>query len=84
MNLKDKTVVVTGAGSGIGKATALLFASHGAKVIVSDINEQSAREVADQILMSDGKATAVKTDVTKSQEVESLISQMLKSMGDWM
>ncbi len=81
MNLKDKVVVVTGAGSGIGKATAKLFGAHGAKVIVSDINQDNAQAVADEILMADGKASIVKTDVTSFEEVESLVNQIVEKHG---
>ena len=76
MNLKDKVVIVTGAGSGIGKATAKLFGAHGARVVVSDIDQKNAKAVADEILLSDGKASVVKTDVTQFNEVESLVNWM--------
>lgn len=81
MNLKNKVIVVTGAGSGIGKATAKLFGEHGAKVVVSDINQKNAEAVANEILMADGKATVVKTDVTQFEEVESLIAQVVSNHG---
>ena len=81
MNLKDKTVVVTGAGSGIGKATALYFGKYGAKVVVSDINPDSAKEVADAILMADGKAMAAKTDVTDLEQVTELLQKAVASFG---
>jgi NAD(P)-dependent dehydrogenase (short-subunit alcohol dehydrogenase family) len=48
-DLDGKVSIVTGGGSGIGKATALLYAAHGAKVVVSDINEQAANNVVSQI-----------------------------------
>ena len=73
MKLKDKIVIVTGGGSGIGTATAKLFGTYGAHVIVSDINLESAQKVAEEILLDDGKATAQKTDVTDFKEVEELI-----------
>lgn len=81
MNLKDKVVIVTGAGSGIGKATAKLFGAHGARVVVSDIDRKNAKAVADEILLSDGKASIVKTDVTQFNEVESLVNQVVEKHG---
>ncbi|MRI00227.1 glucose 1-dehydrogenase [Kriegella sp. EG-1] len=74
MNLKDKVVVITGAGSGIGAATAQLFGEHKATVVVADINISNATKVAERILKYGGIATAIKTDVSKFQEVEALIS----------
>ncbi len=73
MNLKDKIVIITGAGSGIGRATAKLFGSYGAHVIVSDINKEDAQSVAEEILLDDGKAVAQKTDVTDFNAVKDLV-----------
>nr|WP_299344987.1 SDR family NAD(P)-dependent oxidoreductase [Allomuricauda sp.] len=81
MNLKDKIVIVTGAGSGIGRATAKLFGTHGARVIVSDINQENAKAVADEILLADGKASVVRTDVTQFDEVEALVNQIIEKHG---
>lgn len=79
MEVKNKIVIVTGAGSGIGKAAAIHFASHGAKVVVSDINFESAKKVADEIVTNGGESLPIKTDVTKFQEVENLVNQTLSS-----
>ena len=81
MKLKDKIVIITGAGSGIGAATAKLFATHGAVVVASDINFGDAQKVVDEIEKSGGKASAIKTDVTKFEEVESLIGAAVKEYG---
>ncbi|MFS4448237.1 SDR family NAD(P)-dependent oxidoreductase [Maribacter sp. 2307UL18-2] len=78
MNLKTKVVVITGAGSGIGASTAKLFGHHGAIVIVSDMNLDSAQEVAGEIKNLGGNATAIKTDVTNFEEVEALIAMTVK------
>jgi NAD(P)-dependent dehydrogenase (short-subunit alcohol dehydrogenase family) len=81
MNLKNKIVVVTGAGSGIGKATSKLFGSLGAQVIVSDVVIENAQKVTEEILMDDGKAVAQKTDVTQFTDVEELINGTAKKYG---
>ena len=79
MEVKNKVVIVTGAGSGIGKAAAIHFASYGAIVVVSDINLDSAKKVADEIVTHGGVSLAVKTDVTKFNEVEDLVHQTLSN-----
>tara|TARA_R110000787_G_scaffold70646_11_gene157094 strand:- start:1737 stop:2492 length:756 start_codon:yes stop_codon:yes gene_type:complete len=81
MQVKDKIVIITGAGSGIGKATALHFAHHGAKVVVSDINLKSAKKVADEIVTNGGESLPIKTDVTQFDEVDSLIQQTVDAFG---
>jgi len=79
MNLKEKVVIITGAGSGIGAATAKLFGAHGANVVVSDINLENAQKVVDEIKKAGGTATAAKTDVTKFEEVESMIANAVST-----
>ena len=81
MKLEDKVVIITGAGSGIGAATAKLFGTHGATVIVSDINLENAQKIVDEIKKAGGAASAIKTDVTKFEEVESLIADTVKECG---
>ena len=67
--LQDKVVVITGAGSGIGKTTALAFAREGASVVIGDIDQAAGNETARDILASGGFATAVKCDVRKPEDV---------------
>ncbi len=81
MQVKNKIVIVTGAGSGIGKATALHFAHHGAKVVVSDINLESAQKVVDEIVNNFGEALSVKANVAKYDEVENLIQHAVAAYG---
>lgn len=81
MLVKDKVVIITGAGSGIGEATAKLFAQNEAKVVVSDINLANAERVVSEITKSGGTATAVQTDVTQFEQVESLIQQAVETYG---
>lgn len=75
MQVKDKIVVVTGAGSGIGAATAKHFAKHGAIVVVSDIKETKAKETANIINAEGGEATVIVANVAKYEDVERLISE---------
>jgi NAD(P)-dependent dehydrogenase (short-subunit alcohol dehydrogenase family) len=82
MKLENKVVIVTGAGSGIGAATAKLFGTHKAIVVVSDINLESAQKVVDEIVAEGGTASAIETDVTQFEQVEALIEQTVKKHGE--
>ncbi len=75
-SLQNKTAVITGAGSGIGKAVALLFAKQGAKVYVLDRNEATAKETADEIIASNGEAHTQIGDVTAQQEMVHLFANI--------
>ena len=75
-SLKEKKAVVTGAGSGIGKAVALLFARQGAQVFVVDLNESQANEVVKEIKAAGGNASAHVADVSKQQQVVDLFTQI--------
>lgn len=81
MQVKDKIVIITGAGSGIGKATAIHFAKYGATVVVSDINLEKVKEVAAEIVTNGGKALPIKANVAKFEEVENLIKQTVVDFG---
>jgi NAD(P)-dependent dehydrogenase (short-subunit alcohol dehydrogenase family) len=79
--MKDKTVIITGAASGIGKATAALFAKQGANVVVSDIQESEGNIVVQEIISAGGKASFFKTDVSKPEEMEALVNFAVKTYG---
>ena len=84
--LKDKVAIVTGAGSiapgwSNGRATAVLFAREGAKVLAADINPQSAEETAEIIRSEGGECTVCETDVTKSTAVARMVSTCLDAYG---
>ncbi|MEW7291768.1 SDR family NAD(P)-dependent oxidoreductase [Aquimarina sp. 2304DJ70-9] len=81
MQVKDKVVIVTGAGSGIGAATAKHFAKHQAKVVVSDIREEKAQKIADEIKASGGESTVITANVAKYDEVEQLIAKTVEQFG---
>jgi len=75
-DLKNKTAVVTGGGSGIGKAIALLFASQGAEVHILDFDEAGAVNVVNEIKEDKGNAYAVKCDVSSQQQVNDIITDI--------
>ena len=79
--LSNQVAVVTGAGQGMGAATAACLAHEGAVVIVSDINESKAADVAEEINNSGGRATPVKIDVTKEDEVASMVERAIDNYG---
>lgn len=81
MNFKNKTVVITGSGSGIGRSTALLFAEQGANVVVSDINENGGNETVELIKKNNGNAIFIKCNVAKYEEVENLIQKTVQQFG---
>ncbi len=70
MRLKDKVCIITGAGSGIGRATSLLFAREGAKVVVADVSAKGGAETVDLVKKAGGDAAFVEVDVSKAAEVE--------------
>jgi NAD(P)-dependent dehydrogenase (short-subunit alcohol dehydrogenase family) len=78
MRLKDRVAVITGSGSGIGRASAVEFAREGASVIVADINLAGARQTVDQIHASGGQAHAVETDVANPESVRNLVRETLR------
>jgi 3-oxoacyl-[acyl-carrier protein] reductase len=81
MKLKDRVAIVTGGGSGIGRATALLFAQEGARVAVVDLREDAAKETAEQIERAGGQALAVRADVSKAADNQGAVSQTLARWG---
>jgi 3-oxoacyl-[acyl-carrier protein] reductase len=76
-----KTIIITGAASGIGRATALIFAREGANVVCADINENGSRETADKVNAKGSQALAVKADVTKRAEVDALVKRAIDAFG---
>jgi NAD(P)-dependent dehydrogenase (short-subunit alcohol dehydrogenase family) len=80
-SLENKVAVITGAGSGIGKAAALLFAKEGAKVIVSDISEENGNKAVDDIKKESGEAFFIKADSSKPSDNEVLVKQTIEKYG---
>ncbi|SMO57304.1 SDR family NAD(P)-dependent oxidoreductase [Melghirimyces algeriensis] len=82
MELEDKVVLITGGGTGIGKATALKVADAGAKVVVNySRSEKEAEEVVKEIIQQGGKAFSVKANVANEKEVNDMVSQTITSFG---
>ncbi len=80
-SLKGKTAVITGGGSGIGKAISLLFAQQGASVYILDFNKESAEEVAAQAKKEGGQATAIVCDVSNQQQVKEVMDNIAQKTG---
>src|ERR1700737_5407255 len=76
-----KTALVTGAGWGIGAATALLYAAYGAKVVVSDTSRKMGNNTVAKIKSSKGEATFIRADVSNPAECELLIKQTIETYG---
>jgi 3-oxoacyl-(acyl-carrier-protein) reductase len=81
MRLKDKVALITGAGSGIGEATAMRFSEEGAKVVINDVNLEGANKVADKIKANGGEAIVLKADISKKDEVEGMIQKVIEQFG---
>jgi NAD(P)-dependent dehydrogenase (short-subunit alcohol dehydrogenase family) len=81
VRFQDKVVVVTGAGSGIGKATALAFGREGAKVVAVDIDIASAQATAEQIKGAGGQAESLQADVSVSGDVERMVTTTVERLG---
>ena len=78
---KDKVAFVTGAGSGIGRATALAFAREGAIVTAADVSEEGSRETVRLIEEQGGRAIAVKCDVTRSEDIRAALDKTVEEFG---
>ncbi len=81
MRFKDRVVLVTGAGRGIGRAIAEAFAKEGAKVAVNDINEETAKNTAEELKKLGGNAIGVKADVTDYEDVKKMVEEVKKVFG---
>lgn len=81
MRLKDKVALITGAGRGIGREIALLFAQEGADIAICDVNLESAEITAKDIEALGRKAIGLKVDVTNSAQVEEMVNKILDKFG---
>src|SRR5246500_4798377 len=81
MRLANQVALITGGTSGIGEATALLFAQEGARVAVAGRNEKRGHAVTEAILKSGGPAIFLRTDVRKAAECQRAVDQTMRSFG---
>jgi len=79
--LQGKVALVTGGSAGIGKEASVLFAKHGASVVVVDIDDKNAQETVSTIAKSGGKATYVRADVSKAKDCENMVAVAEKTYG---
>ena len=81
MRLKDKVAIITGAGSGIGAATAVAMAADGARIVVADVNEAGAKTTVQKIEAAGGRAVAMTADVTRAADNQALVERAVAAWG---
>jgi len=79
--LENKVAVITGAGSGMGRASAILFAREGATVLVADVNERGGEETVERIVAEGGRAAFLRTDVASSEDVHAMVHAAVDRFG---
>lgn len=81
LSLEGKVAVITGAGTGIGRATAILFAREGAKVVIAELNAAAGEQTAQLIVQAGGEAIAVTTDVSEPDSIQATIDRAVQHYG---
>lgn len=80
-SVKGKVAIITGAGSGMGAATAKVFAEEGVKVVATDVNLEAVMKVSEEIKSNGGVCQAIKLDVTDKAEIENCLEETIKEFG---
>jgi 3-oxoacyl-[acyl-carrier protein] reductase len=80
-SLKDRVVIITGAGQGIGRTFAKAFATAGARVVIAELNEQKAAAVSEEIMKAGGEAFAVTTDVADDASIKEMVEVVEDEYG---
>ncbi len=81
LDFSDKTVLITGGSTGIGRATALAFAQHGAKIVIGDLNEAGTQETVESIRKAGAQALFVKTNISDAADVKALVGKTVGAFG---
>jgi NAD(P)-dependent dehydrogenase (short-subunit alcohol dehydrogenase family) len=81
MRLADKVAIITGAGSGMGRASALLFAKEGAKIVAADLDEETGQDTVSRIKDNEGEAIFIKVDVSIESDVKKMIHAAVDNFG---
>jgi NAD(P)-dependent dehydrogenase (short-subunit alcohol dehydrogenase family) len=79
--VQDKVAIITGAGTGIGRETGILFAREGAKVVVTDVDEERSRAVAAEIAWSGGETLSLRLDVSDESQWKGVVAETIKRFG---
>lgn len=81
MNLKDKTIVITGGATGIGSATAIYCAKHGARIVIGDLNIDEGNKTVESIIESGGEAYYLPLDISQEDKVHNFMTSSEKTLG---
>jgi len=79
--LKDRVAIITGGGQGIGRTTALLFAEHGANIVIADVNEEQGEETVCAVEKAGGRAIFVKTNVAELDDAKAMAEKAHERFG---